>query len=298
MTDSQTNRLVVCSVLLAPIRRLIPVKLIVWIDRIVRLPVHTFVVEESKLPLNQKRIDGYWYCAGDFCDIDEAGVYQELIKADIPYAKCLVAPNIKDKDPLRPTKVIAGEFGVHYVCHNITNRILFATKNRSTLFDLEISKSGYEVVVKTTLGVYGQNKVEWERKIQKCSSDKTEINQDLKTKPDNDESEIYRKAEILKIHKRACHGDIKKAVRLTDSLRDIDSKFFITTLELIKSYENQLIDFVTFNHKMLGACSTLFTETIYEVGIEMTKYIYPNCILEIKNDDDLEPPEEYVVAGG
>ena len=69
--------------------------------------VHTFVVEESKIPLNPSKLNGYWYCAGDFCDIDEAGVNQSLTYANINYAKCLVAPDIKDNHHDREERVIS-----------------------------------------------------------------------------------------------------------------------------------------------------------------------------------------------
>ena len=78
MNQANTTQLVVCSIMVAPARRLVFRTFRPWIDQVVKIIVHTFVVDESKVPLNADNPDGYWYCAGDFCDIDEAGVSQHL----------------------------------------------------------------------------------------------------------------------------------------------------------------------------------------------------------------------------
>lgn len=295
--DNNSKKLVLCSVMLKPFRVLIKNTIITWFDQIVRVPVHTFVVEESRIPLNPSKLDGYWYCAGDFCNVDEAGVYQHVDEADIGYAKCLVSPNIKDDDPRRPKLVIQGEYGVNYVCHNIANRVLFATKSKQTLGDIEIPKTGYSTVVKSALGVYGQNKVEWERRKLGCSlSSNDEKDRRVNVAPESGVVD-NREAEIDKIHIAACGGDNEKAKNLGFALKDIDNNFFLSTKEAIEEYEGGNINLDTFNRKMLNACSLLFSQTIEAVGLKMANNIYPACNLDIEYNDMYEQQGKYMVAG-
>lgn len=295
---NNSKKLVLCSVMIKPVRILIKDAILTWFDQIVRVPVHTFVVEESKIPLNLAKLDGYWYCAGDFCDVDEAGVYQHIDEADIDFARCLVSPNIKDDDPRRPKLVIQGEYGVNYVCHNIANRVLFSTNSKQTLGDIEIPKTGYSAVVKSALGVYGQNKVEWERRKATCKyGSYSEESGRLHHSPDEGMAE-ERESEIDKIHLAACGGDQAKAENLSYALKDIDDRFYLSTNEAIEEYGNGRTDFKAFNRKMLNACSLLFSQTIETVGSKMTKEIYPKCNLDIEYDDMSEPPKGLTVAGG
>ncbi|MBD1571560.1 hypothetical protein [Aliivibrio sp. S10_S31] len=279
------KQLVACSIMVAPVRRLVFYKLRTWLDQVVKIVVHTFVVEESKIPLNPKDVDGYWYCAGDFCNTDEAGVYQDLSLADIDYARCLVEPNIKDDHPNRENLVISGVYGVHYVCHNITNRVLYATEDKVTLSELNIKTTGYPLVVKSALGVYGQNKVEWNRKKQRCSNSLGCNVAQERTTSSQDCPEQARYDEINKIHHKVSEEYIFEAHVLTDLLSVIDSKFYNRTLKLVNDYDNQLITWNQFNFKMIEACNILFSDTVAKVGLELTKKIYPDCIIENNFND-------------
>lgn len=294
MESSKQMKLVVCSAMVKPARLLIFYKLRTWLDQVVHIVVHTFAVEESKLPLDSNDPDGYWYCAGDFCDIDEAGVYQHLISADIDFAKCLVAPNIKDDHPNHSELVIAGEFGVHYVCHNITNRVLYATENCHTLIDLDIKTTGYEIVVKSPLGIYGQNKVEWERRKLLCSDKNTSCLTDAT----NNKLDRTREEEINNIHLRAVGGNFEKAQNLTDLLDEIDSIFYSTTESLISQFDSRMIDEDSFHSEMLNASAKLFSETISTVGRQMTQRIYPGCNigLEVRAEPIVEDKEIFVAS--
>lgn len=273
----KSSHLVACSAMIAPARRLVFYRFRTWIDQIVRIAVHTFVVDESKVPLNPEKVEGYWYCAGGFCDIDESGVSQHIGSCDIEFAECLVAPNIKDDDPERPEKVIAGEYGIHYVCHNITNRVLYATDDRDTLIDIDIPVTGYEVVVKSALGIYGQNKVEWSRRRQGCIDGcyQSDPPPSLALAP-----ERTRDEEMHRIHLRAANGDIAKAQRLTVALKDIDNAYLLETDSLVKDFDRQVIDREVFHTSMVATTRRMFDRTIREVGLENTKKIYPHCELE------------------
>lgn len=297
MEHSKSSQLVACSVIVAPARKLVFYKFRTWLDQIVRIVVHTFVVDESKVPLDSKSPDGCWYCAGEFCNIDEAGVYQHLSRANIDYAKCLVAPNIKDDHPDREEMVISGQYGIHYVCHNITNRVLYSTENRETLIDLDIKTTGYEVVVKSVLGVYGQNRVEWERRKEKCSGEAKVIDGSGVAIIQTGVTEKTREEEIRKIHLKASGGNAGKAERLTYALQEIDHKFYLQTQEIVNEFDLENINFDEANSNIVRACATLFSETIREVGRDMATRIYPDCIFELDIENEVETEKKYMAAG-
>ncbi|MHA2690645.1 hypothetical protein [Vibrio harveyi] len=291
------NGLVLCSVMVKPVRQRVKDSFRTWLDIISVVPNHTFVVEERSIPLDKTNPSGYWYCAGEFCDIDEAGVHQHLEEANISYAQCLVSPNIKDDHPLRATLVIEGEYSVNYVCHNITNRVLYATDDHLTLGDIEIPKTGYGAVIKSALGVYGQNKVEWKRRKNNCSVDKEDQNASTKIDPSNLRTEECEN-EIDKLHIAACRGDKHKANKLTNALASVDEQFLITTNDAVISYNQNEIDFDTYTKLMVNACSTLFSETVKTVGLDLAKEIYPGCNLDVEYLDIEEEPQQYLMACG
>lgn len=298
MVNSSLSQLVICSVVVAPARRLVFYRFRTWLDQVVRIVVHTFAVEESKVPLDPENPDGYWYCAGDFCNVDEAGVSQHLSDADINYAKCLVAPNIKDDHPARDSMVITGQYGIHYVCHNITNRVLFSTANKDTIIDLDIATTGYELVVKSVLGIYGQNKVEWERRKEECSGSFCLSDGRRIAAPSTGGAEKSREDEIRKIHLRAAGGDRAKSERLTFALKDIDQKFYLRTQEIVNEFDGNIIDYDKAMSHMVRACANLFSDTIRQVGRDMASRIYPDCIIELEVEPEVTPQRAYMAAGG
>ena len=177
--------------------------------------------------------------------------------------------------------VISGQYGVQYVCHNITNRVLYSTKNRDTLIDVDILATGYEVVVKSVLGVYGQNKVEWERRKKNCTGSNNVYGSSVT--PDKTQRE-----EIYKIHLRASAGNMDKAEQLTNALHDIDNEFNIATSLILKVFEDDKITLEQFNLSMVKVCAKLFSQTISMVGRDMAIKIYPNCKIDLKIDDEFK----------
>jgi len=268
--------------MVAPARRLVFYRFRTWVDRIVKIAVHTFAVDADEVPLNFKDPKGYWYCAGSFCDVDDAGVSQHLISADLGLARCLVAPNIKDDDAERPQKVIAGEYGVHYVCHNITNRVLHSTAERNTLIDLDVPVTGYELVVKSVLGIYGQNKLEWQRRREACEGEPRHGTDALVANGGAAENREIRSRddEIERIHLRAAGGDRSKARRLTEALKEIDTEYLHDTGYLVDEYNREAVPMDKFSDDMVDTTYRMFASTISLVGAEMTKKIYPNCEIE------------------
>lgn len=273
------GEIVVCSVPISPIRNRLWKHSLTWIDLIVSVPVHTFAVDARKIPLDPLNPQGYWYCAGDFCDIYEPGVDQDFVSADIDYANCLVAPDIKDDHKDRPAKVIAGVYNINYVCHNITNRILYATDARKTIVDLDISINGYANVVKSKLGVYGQNKYEWKNRKRTCTFLHRLRNRTVDSQTQQ-ESLKLRAKEIEKIHLRACGKDREKATRLTEVLKDIDEEYYQATESLIERWGKGKLNLDTFNFMMVKASFRLFGETAKLVGEKLTQRIYPDCFIE------------------
>lgn|GEM_PF-2864851 len=280
--NNENDELVVCSVMVAPARRLVFYKFRSWVDQLVRVAVHTFAVDSGKIPLDLEQPEGYWYCAGSFCDIDEAGVSQHICTADLDYAQCLVAPSIKDDDSERPEKVISGEYGVHYVCHNITNRILYATEKRETLVNLDIPITGYELVVKSALGIYGQNKFEWQKRRESCGGVAADgsVGAFGKMGPSENLEVRSRDEEIDLIHLRACRWDKAKAIKVSEALLETDEIFRQDTNQLIEEFDSGDFSIDEFNAKMISAANRLLGATIKTVGMEMAKNIFPDCELE------------------
>jgi len=294
--QEKSSPLISCSIIVEPARKLVFRRIRTWLDQVVQIIVHTFVVDGNKVPIDPNNPDGYWYCAGDFCAINEAGAYQNLSNGSVVYAECLVAPNIKDNDVDRPEKVISGEYGVHYVCHNITNRVLYATDNKDTLIDLDIPITGYEVVVKSALGIYGQNNFEWHNRIRDCNEiycsneldhDGLPLNDRNIGKPSTDTSVRSRKEEIAKIHLRASDKNESKAKQLTSALNEIDTNYLCKTRNCIAEYNQEEINLDTFNIKMIDATNKLFSSTIETVGFEVAQRIYPKCQLNVEENVEI-----------
>lgn len=56
MNSSQELNLVVCSAMIKPVRVIFFYKLRTWLDQVADIVVHTFAVEESKLPVHGELI--------------------------------------------------------------------------------------------------------------------------------------------------------------------------------------------------------------------------------------------------
>ncbi len=293
-TNSKGGSLLVCSIPLSAIRNAIPHYLRTWIDMIVDFPMHTFVVNPEDSPFDEKNTEGYWYCAGDFCDIEAGGVHQFLCDADIDRAECLVSSNIKDDHKDRPELVIKGDYGVHYVCHNIVNRILYATKDKITLFDTGIKSTGYEFVVKSCLGVYGQNALDWNDRKAKCSDslegDFCVLGDDSIRGPESYQiNYTIKSSEINKIHLRACGGKESVAENLSEALNDIDRDFSNRTSMLGLDLSRDQISLEDFQISMYQECLTLYQKTINIVGINVARKIYPDCFKNYVQDSGSIP---------
>ena len=107
----------------------------------------------------------YWYCKGDFHknggtpNHHDGFIYSRYLSEDV--AKCLVENNLPEG-----TGTIK-RYGIHGVCHQITNQVIY-TKSTG-LPDLLLSKGVRGYALSTTVyGKYGRRKNEWYEKTVEC----------------------------------------------------------------------------------------------------------------------------------
>ena len=245
-----------------------------WLHRI--FPVHTFVTtEESWINHCQANRPGYWYCAGDFPNRGDIVAGSSGVDEDIHYAYCLVTPDIKKSDPRHKKQVIDGTYGLDFVCHNITNRVLYASPNRITLSDniLSIPLTGYKAVVACHLGVYGRIGKEWQSTINRCRNTSSP---NLRT----------RQEEIDAIHLRAADGNQESAQEITERLKNIDQDYLNDSNKKFEQFYKKEINSRVFNDDM----ETLLINTIFKteraVTVNLAHKIYGDYTLENKPDEE------------
>ncbi len=262
-----------------------------WIDKLFKLPSHTFVTISNDWlnPPSPGGKWGYWYCAGDFYPTDgELGLGEEITNCNVDFACCLVKPNIKLEDEAHSKKVIGGSYLVDFVCHNITNRVLYASPGMPTLADTKIPVTGYKAVVNSPLGIYGRQEREWHLIIDKCTRASLPPDDPRFNIPPDDIAFPYgpmrnKDDEITRIHLKAVNGDVAKAESITEKLYKIDKLYGQRSSEIYVLFENSHLSFEQFNTNMeiLLHNTILHTESI--VGEEITSKIY--------GDYDLSPPD-------
>ena len=138
------------------------------------------------------------------------------------------------------------------------------------------------MVVKSVLGVYGQNKVEWEHRKRRCAGESESSNRackniDLANRPNRTRDE-----EIRRIHLRAAGGNAVNCNNITDALTATDNNFYQVTEKLVGQYDAGLIGSDSYAIGMVNACSILFSETIRIVGPSIASKIYPGCNIHLK----------------
>ncbi len=58
------------------------------------------------------------------------------------------------------------------------------------------------------------------------------------------------------------------------------------------------IDTDEFNSNMIKACATLFSDTIREVGLDVTTRIFPGCTVELEIENNLQAKKIFTIAKG
>jgi hypothetical protein len=256
------------------------VEIVPWLEKLFKLPVHTFVTLNDdwyEIPAKNTK-EGYWYCAGDFCPTDNKTVSGfEIDDLDTDFACCLVKPDIKLDDPEHEHEVIGGSYLVDFVCHNIANRILYASKENITLLDTSVPLTGYKAIVNSPLGVYGRNKREWSLIIDKCSRLPIAPN-DPKTPPKKPQR---TKAEELNlIHLRASRGNVVKSQNITDTLYKVDQIYSDNSEAIYNNFDAGDMGIEQLNEKMEKLLKQTIVSTERIVGKSVAKEIYGDYVLE------------------
>jgi hypothetical protein len=192
-----------------------------------------------------------------------------LIDANCSLVRCLVAPDIHIDEPEHPAKVIAGEYGISYVCHNITNRIMYSSPDDKTLVNSTLLLRGYGFIIKGHLGVYGQNKSEWLQRVTDCCGKfgvpkANSIRNSFRTQQE----------EIDLLHFRATGNNKEKAETITNELKTVDSNYLFATSRIFRSHKKREIDEATFHDRMERATIELIQQTEKIIGPEMARKIY------------------------
>ncbi|NRB43156.1 MAG: hypothetical protein HRU20_32600 [Pseudomonadales bacterium] len=278
-----SDPLVVCSIPLKYFRGAIGRRMLPWIHRILKFPVHTFVNDQALAHLaSESSTDGYWYCAGEFCPIDASGVDQYILDANGKFARCLVSPDIKLEEPQHPLEVIRGDYGISFVCHNIANRVMYASPDEKTLGDTKIFLPGYGFIIKGHLGVYGQNKSEWSRKVKRCSRGfgvDVVLSKEYNFRTQEEEINV--------LHLQATGNNQEQADTITEALREVDSKYYKKTMDHYRAYIDEVLDEAEFHNVMEATAYTLIEETEEILGVQFTQKIYGEY--HKTQDIDLEP---------
>lgn len=110
----------------------------------------------------------YWYCWGA-CHAAGPGTTARLLSsapADLGTAHCLCKP---DDAVARPGRASVGGinlYGIQGVCHQLANRILFATTTSPPL--TVTGARGYDDS-RDVFGTYGKNVREWRHRVKRCT---------------------------------------------------------------------------------------------------------------------------------
>lgn len=257
------------------------VEVIPWTERLFKLPVHTFTTidEEWHDPPVKNVKEGYWYCAGDFCSTSERTVVGVgLEDTNLEFAKCLVKPDIKKGELTHNMEVIGGAYIVDYVCHNITNRVLFSSKKLITLANARIPLTGYKAVVMSPLGLYGRQTREWSLVIDKCRN--IFINE-----IDIDHGPRSKDAEIDIIHRNAANGNHEVGENITNALLEVDAEFTESSFDVYNSFDSKRIGVEDLNNKMGHLLRMVITNTERVVGPNISKRIYGDYTLDEESSD-------------
>lgn len=246
-----------------------------WSKQLYTVPVHTFVtvgddwLEEPGVIPDKT---GYWYCAGDFCPSDHKLVVNNYIgEVERDFVYCLVQPDIHRRDEEHGIKVIGGTYAVDYVCHNITNRVIYSYLPEMTLLNRGLPITGYKAVINSYLGVYGRIKREWLSTINACRS---RCSPQLGESPNDSIPPVEQDDEISKIHLHAADGDIELGTDLDEKLKAIDLHYRVSTEYVYLRYKRGLISKTAFNKHLLNLHIQVIRQTEMKVGVEMTRKIY------------------------
>lgn len=126
---------------------------------------HTMVTDYATFSMEPIPAVNYWYCWGVAHNTGDRFNSKE---ADLDLAICISTPNVHPDDHAG----ILGPYGFHGVCHQVANRVLYATKsdtNRPITVD---GAHGY-IFSKYLYGEYGTGTPGWEHHLSICGGSTT-----------------------------------------------------------------------------------------------------------------------------
>lgn len=110
----------------------------------------------------------YWYCWGECHAVGPKTTPRLLGKApaDLGIARCLCQPDDPISRPGRKSVGGVNFYGVQGVCHQLANRVLFATTTTPPLTVL--GAHGFDDS-RNLYGTYGKNVREWRNRVKRCT---------------------------------------------------------------------------------------------------------------------------------
>lgn len=278
------------SVPLSVVRENLPNYIIPWFHRLYLFPVHTFATVGEYWNTEELNHKGYWYCAGDYVSADTVAINkEELGFSNITFAECLVKSGVHKDNSKHEIDVIGGTYGISYVCHNIANRVLFSTGEDRTLAKTNLNLTGYALIVKSYLGIYGTNRAEWLFRIDRCNcflDDPIDIRKVSTREPFNS-----KKVEVSQIHNKASNGDETKGAEITNSLENIDKTFEVESNDIHERFVKGSITESEFHDLMYESAVQLLLATESALGKEVSINIYGNYYLDFSAPNETEKPE-------
>jgi hypothetical protein len=138
----------------------------------VRFADHTWVTTyeaASHCPPPQS----YWFSWGGCHDIGPGSPAKPLgaQAADVAVARCICVPDVEDYRPLPDNPAHGGIdfYGISGVCHQLSNRILWATGSGGAA-PLTVSDAMGYGVSRFLFGTYGSNATEWAARSLRCTT--------------------------------------------------------------------------------------------------------------------------------
>jgi hypothetical protein len=131
---------------------------------------HTWVTDYGSLTTSRRKAaKDYWYCGGKYHGSAHAAQLRRA-RADLRFARCIAAPNLRGC--WRGNPALGGiYYGVTGVCHQIANRVLFATSFHPDGHHQPITVCGARNYLATLIGFdgpYGSTIAEWEERVAHC----------------------------------------------------------------------------------------------------------------------------------
>lgn len=115
----------------------------------------------------------YWYSWGGCHGTGAGTTARDLARApaDFRVARCICQPDLEDYHPTAQNPAHGGVdlYGIDGVCHQLSNRILFATSSGGATPSTVSAAHGYWLS-RFLYGTYGANVNEWESRKARCSA--------------------------------------------------------------------------------------------------------------------------------